>query len=117
VQINVDGWLDEATVIPSPNCDPRPEGSKIELLVIHAISLPPGEFGGPHIQSLFQNRLDPNLHPYFQTIADLRVSAHFLIDRSHGKSFAVRLVRAAGVACWCVRVARAGTLQRLLYWH
>jgi AmpD protein len=64
----------------SPNCDARPEG-EVSLVVVHNISLPPGEFGGPHIEALFQNRLDPDLHPYFATIQGLRVSAHFLIRR------------------------------------
>ena len=65
----------------SPNCDDRPAGSLIELLVVHAISLPPGEFGGPHIEALFTNRLDPQSHPYFAAIAGLKVSAHFLVRR------------------------------------
>ena len=67
--------------VPSPNCDERPAGSAIDLLVIHAISLPPGEFGGDAIEALFTNRLDPSAHPYFATIAALRVSAHFLVRR------------------------------------
>jgi AmpD protein len=67
--------------VPSPNCDARPEGSAIELLVIHNISLPPGEFGGPGVIELFTNRLDPNGHPYYREIAGRGVSAHFLIRR------------------------------------
>jgi N-acetyl-anhydromuramoyl-L-alanine amidase len=67
--------------VPSPNFDERPAGATIELVVIHAISLPPGEFGGPWIDALFQNRLDPEAHPYFAEIAGLEVSAHFLIRR------------------------------------
>jgi AmpD protein len=67
--------------LASPNFDERPEGAAIELLVIHAISLPPGEFGGPGIEALFLNRLDSSAHPYYRTIANLRVSAHFLIRR------------------------------------
>jgi AmpD protein len=67
--------------IASPNVDERPEGAAIELLVIHAISLPPGEFGGSGIEALFLNRLDPGAHPYYAAIAQLRVSAHFLIRR------------------------------------
>jgi AmpD protein len=67
--------------VASPNFDERPAGSAIELLVIHAISLPPGEFGGPAIEALFMNRLDPATHPYYAGIAHLRVSAHFLIRR------------------------------------
>lgn len=76
----INGWLDEAIECKSPNFNLRPEND-ISLLVIHNISLPPGEFGGGHIQSFFQNQLDPTLHPYFQTICDLRVSSHLLIDR------------------------------------
>ncbi len=65
----------------SPNFDDRPPGTRIALVVIHNISLPPGEFGGPWIEDLFMNRLDPGAHPYFQEIAGLEVSAHYLIRR------------------------------------
>ena len=75
------GWIAGIRHIPSPNCDERPAGSTIELLVIHNISLPPGEFGGPGIVELFTNRLDPGAHPYFREIAGRKVSAHFLIRR------------------------------------
>ncbi len=75
------GLIEGVRYLPSPNCDERPQGSAVELLVIHAISLPPGEFGGPGIIELFLNRLDPKGHPYYATIAELRVSAHFLIRR------------------------------------
>ena len=68
-------------VHPSPHFDDRPEGEKISLLVIHNISLPPGEYGGPHIDDLFMGRLDPGAHPYFEEIAGLRVSSHYLIRR------------------------------------
>lgn len=74
-------WLPGIAHEPSPNADERPPGCGIDLLVIHNISLPPGEFGGGHISELFLNRLDPNAHPYFAAIADLRVSAHLLIRR------------------------------------
>lgn len=67
--------------IPSPNCDERPVGTAVDLLVIHNISLPPGEFGGPGIVDLFTNQLDGAAHPYYREIAHLRVSAHFLIRR------------------------------------
>lgn len=67
--------------VASPNRDARPPATPISLIVVHAISLPPGEFGGPAIAALFTNRLDPAGHPYFAGIADLRVSAHFLIRR------------------------------------
>ena len=76
-----DHWLLEARRLPSPNCDERPEVDDISLLVIHNISLPPGEFGGPHVDELFCNRLDPGAHPYFADICQLRVSAHLLIRR------------------------------------
>lgn len=74
------GWFDGVTLCPSPNFNARPAG-EISLLVLHNISLPPEQFGTGQVEALFQNRLDPNAHPFFQTIADLRVSAHFLIDR------------------------------------
>ena len=75
------GWLSSAHRVPSPNCDERPAGETIRLVVIHAISLPPNEFGGPAIIQMFTNCLDPGAHPYFREIRDLRVSAHFLIRR------------------------------------
>jgi len=75
------GWIAGIRRIPSPNCDERPEGSMVELLVIHNISLPPGEFGGPGIVELFTNRLDPGAHPYYRELAGRKVSAHFLIRR------------------------------------
>lgn len=77
-------WLEEARRLESPNCSDRPDNAEISLLVIHNISLPPGEFGGPWIDSLFTNQLDPHAHPYFADIHQLRVSAHLLIDR-HGR--------------------------------
>jgi AmpD protein len=75
------GLLDAATQVPSPNQDERPGGCPPELIVVHSISLPPGEFGGPHIERLFTNCLEPSDHPYFSNIADLEVSAHLLIRR------------------------------------
>lgn len=74
-------WLPGARRLPSPNCDERPTGGPVNLLVIHNISLPPDEFGGPWIEDLFLNRLDPAAHPYFADIAGLTVSAHLLIRR------------------------------------
>jgi N-acetyl-anhydromuramoyl-L-alanine amidase len=65
----------------TPNCDDRPPGMVPELIVIHGISLPPGEFGGPWIERLFCNSLPADAHPYFATVADLRVSAHALVRR------------------------------------
>ncbi|HKW81668.1 MAG TPA: 1,6-anhydro-N-acetylmuramyl-L-alanine amidase AmpD [Casimicrobiaceae bacterium] len=75
------GRVAAAAQIASPNCDERPAGERISLLVIHNISLPPGEFGGPAIIDLLANRLDPNAHPSFVALSTLRVSAHFLIRR------------------------------------
>ena len=75
------GWLSTATALASPNADPRPDKSDISLLVIHNISLPPGQFGGVHVAELFTTTLDPNTHPYVAEIANFKVSAHLLIDR------------------------------------
>jgi len=78
------GFANLARQVRSPNCDARPTGTEISLVVLHGISLPPGEFGGDGILRLFTNRLDPARHPYYATIATLRVSAHFLIRRDGG---------------------------------
>ena len=75
------GLLRPAAQRPSPNQDERPDGAEPELVIIHGISLPPGEFGGPHIEALFTNCLDPEAHTYFREIDGLRVSAHLLIQR------------------------------------
>lgn len=75
------GLLDAARYRPSPNCDERPAGLAVDLIVVHGISLPPGEYGGPWIDALFANALDPGAHPYFRGLAGLRVSAHLLIRR------------------------------------
>ena len=75
-------WLTDARCIPSPNFDSRPSSCGIDLIVVHGISLPPGEFGGPYIERLFCNRLDPHEHEYFRAIAGLKVSAHLLIRRN-----------------------------------
>lgn len=75
------GLLDDARQLPSPNCDNRPDSTDISLIVVHGISLPPGEYGGPWIDALFTNQLDPNAHPYFQEIHQLEVSSHLLIRR------------------------------------
>ncbi len=73
--------LDQAHWCPSPNFNDRPDPDDISLLVIHNISFPPGQFGGPWIPALFNNALDPDAHPYFREIHELRVSSHFLIRR------------------------------------
>jgi AmpD protein len=76
------GWWTQAHRCPSPNFNERPEGARISLLVIHNISLPPGQFGTGKVQAFFQNTLDCSEHPFFLEIASLRVSAHFLIERT-----------------------------------
>ena len=81
LSIDPDGWCRQARRLPSPNFDARPPGVAPELLVIHNISLPPSQFGGPYIEGLFTNTLDHAAHPYFDQLRPLRVSAHFLIDR------------------------------------
>lgn len=75
------GWVDEAQRVPSPNFNARPVAVDISLLIIHNISLPPGQFEGDYVEQFFQNCLDCSLHPYFETIRDLEVSSHFLIKR------------------------------------
>jgi len=75
------GLISEAHFVASPNYDARPADCAPNLIVVHGISLPPGEFGGPWIDLLFTNKLPAGAHPYFANIADARVSAHFLIRR------------------------------------
>jgi AmpD protein len=70
--------------VPSPNCDERPAGEVVRLLVVHSISLPPGIYGGDAVERFFTNRLDAAEHPYFEGIRDLRVSAHFFVRRDGG---------------------------------
>ncbi|WP_076593373.1 1,6-anhydro-N-acetylmuramyl-L-alanine amidase AmpD [Herminiimonas arsenitoxidans] len=80
-QIDADGWAADVVRLPSPNFDVRAEGTEIALVVVHNISLPPGQFGGSYISDLFLNQLDYNADPYFDQLRPLRVSAHFLIRR------------------------------------
>ncbi|ATE58812.1 1,6-anhydro-N-acetylmuramyl-L-alanine amidase AmpD [Thauera sinica] len=97
------GWLAGARRVASPNFDVRPEGERPSLVVVHAISLPPDRFGGPGVEQLFTNTLDPGEHPYYAAICHLRVSAHFFIRRD---GELVQFVSAderawhAGVSCW-----------------
>lgn len=74
--------LKDIPYIPSPNQDDRPGEQAIDLLVIHSISLPPKQYGGPFVEQLFLNQLDPDYHPYFKTIEDLKVSSHLFIRRN-----------------------------------
>ena len=97
------GWLDAAECIPSPNADLRPEGSTVNLLVIHNISLPPGQFGGGHVAAFFTNQLASHIDPFFDTIDNLRVSAHLFIDREGEITQFVSLNERAwhaGVSCY-----------------
>jgi AmpD protein len=90
-------------VVDSPNQDERPPGSEITLVVLHSISLPPGEYGGDAIERLFTNRLDPDAHPYFREIQGMKVSAHFLIRRDGELVQFVPVERRAwhaGVSSW-----------------
>jgi len=75
------GWLQSVEVYRSPNFDSRPDNAQIKLVVVHGISLPPGEYGGGHIQQFFCNNLDAELDPYFEEICDMTVSAHCLVER------------------------------------
>ncbi len=107
------GWLPDITHRASPNYDQRPDiGDRdalrrsVCLIVVHAISLPPGQFGSPAIEDFFLNQLNPSAHPYFSEIATLKVSAHFLIRRDGS---AIQFVSTdnrawhAGVSQWCGR--------------
>ena len=76
------GLMDGVAHVPSPNCDARPPGMVTDLIVVHGISLPPGQFGGPWIDRLFTNSLPADAHPYFAEVASLRVSAHLAIRRN-----------------------------------
>ncbi|MDZ7829447.1 MAG: 1,6-anhydro-N-acetylmuramyl-L-alanine amidase AmpD [Halofilum sp. (in: g-proteobacteria)] len=102
----VTGLLDVARWCPSPNRDARPDPDDISAVVVHGISLPPGEFGGSAIDRLFRNELDPAEHPYFAEVAGLQVSAHLLIRRDgeivqyvpfHERAWH------AGASCWAGR--------------
>lgn len=75
------GWYAPAHPLASPNFGPRPAGACIDLVVIHSISLPPGQYGGDEVQALFTNQLDWDAHPYFAQIRGLQVSSHFYIRR------------------------------------
>jgi AmpD protein len=106
--IDTTGWLQTVEVIKSPNCDARPDKNGIKLIVIHGISLPPAEFGGGYIQDLFCNRLDPDKDEYFESIFNLKVSSHCLIERDGNLiQFVSFLDRAwhAGVSSWQGEVA------------
>lgn len=77
-----DGWYQFSAHLPTPNFGPRPAGSCVDLIVLHSISLPPGQYGGDEVQQLFTNQLDWHAHPYFESIQGLTVSSHFYVRRS-----------------------------------
>ncbi|MDO8419479.1 MAG: 1,6-anhydro-N-acetylmuramyl-L-alanine amidase AmpD [Rubrivivax sp.] len=76
-----EGWWSPAHRCPSPNFGPRPDGAAVTLVVVHSISLPPGEYGGDAVERLFTNRLDSDAHPYYAALRGLQVSAHFFVRR------------------------------------
>lgn len=102
-QFDADGWLSGVKHLATPNFDARPEGVEAYLVVVHAISLPPGIFGGDAVTEFFTNRLDPSAHEYFLHIAHQRVSAHFFVRRDGA---VIQLVSCharawhAGASCW-----------------
>jgi len=79
-----EGWLDRARRCDSPNFGLRSDATAVDLVLVHSISLPPGEYGGDAIEKLFTNRLDWDAHPYYRQIRGLEVSAHFLVRRDGG---------------------------------
>ena len=102
------GLMSAARQVVSPNQDSRPPGATLDLIVVHGISLPPGEYGGPWVERLFTNRLPSDHHPFFATIAELRVSAHLYIRRDgECVQFVPFHARAwhAGASSWRHRVA------------
>ena len=108
MRVDVSGLVEGVRYLLSPNWDERPPGTRIELIVVHAISLPPGEFGGHAIDQLFMNTLNTAAHPYYATLVGLRVSAHFVIRRTGELTQFVPCVRRAwhaGISQWRGRVA------------
>ena len=103
IEISDRGLASGVPFSASPNCDERPPDVDVDLLVVHAISLPPGEFGGPAVEALFQNRLDVTTHPYYASLAGVRVSAHFFVRRDGTLLQFVPCVKRAwhaGVSSW-----------------
>ena len=111
IRLEVDlktGLMRGAVQVPSPNCDARPPGVDADLIVVHGISLPPGEFGGPWIERLFTNSLPLDRHPYFAEIGAIRVSSHLLVARDGSLTQFVKFTdRAwhAGASCYAGRAA------------
>lgn len=106
MKLRPDGWVEGVLHVASPNCDERESGSEVTLLVVHSISLPPACYGGDAIDRLFTNCLDAREHPYFEAIAPLRVSAHFLVRRDGAVTQFVPVQRRAwhaGPSSWRAR--------------
>ena len=102
------GLINEARFVPSPNQDPRPPGATLDLIVVHGIGLPPGEFGGAWVERLFLNELPGDAHPFFATLEGLKVSAHVFLRRDGTLvQFVPFHARAwhAGVSAWRYRTA------------
>lgn len=102
----IGGVLADVRFVPSPNCNERLLGQPVSLIVVHAISLPPGEFSGDGVEALFTNQLDPGAHPYYREIEGIKVSAHFFIRRNGELiQFVPCDLRAwhAGTSNWCGR--------------
>jgi N-acetyl-anhydromuramoyl-L-alanine amidase len=95
LRIDVGGLMRGARQVASPNYDSRPPGVEADLIVVHGISLPPGEFGGPWIDRLFTNTLPPDVHPYFAEVGPLRVSSHVVIERDGAVTQYVRFTERA----------------------
>jgi AmpD protein len=107
-RVGPDGWVPGARALHSSHRDARPPGVAIELLVVHCISLPPGRFGGGHIERFFTGALDASEHPYFERLHGVRVSSHFLLARDGSLTqFVSCLDRAwhAGASDWEGRAA------------
>jgi N-acetyl-anhydromuramoyl-L-alanine amidase len=103
LDVDAGGVVAQARQIPSPNRDARPPGTRVCLVVVHGISLPPDEFGGDGIERLFTNRLDPGAHPFYATVGRLKVSAHFLVRRDGSLLQFVQCAHRAwhaGVSAW-----------------
>lgn len=99
-------WVDQARHLCSPNAGERPDPDDISLIIVHNISLPPGEFGGGHVDALFTDCLDTSAHPWFAHLEGVHVSSHFLIDRDGGLTQYVACNRRAwhaGRSCWAGR--------------
>lgn len=108
MRIGADGLARGARYLASPNCDARPRGAGVTLLVVHAISLPPGVYRGDAVARLFTNRLDPAAHPYFRDISHMRVSAHFFVRRDGALQQFVPVHRRA----WHAGASRWRALER-----